>query len=127
MSPAKIEANRQNATLSTGPTSPEGKATSARNAISHGLTAAHCLLPSEDPAELAAHLQSYRDSFNPQDHQSLEMVAQLADLRWRLQRVPVFEAQVISLEIHRLQHDEQLRPLPKDSPNPNSSPWHSPV
>ena len=38
MSLAKIEASRQNAALSTGPTgptSPEGKATSSRNAVSH--------------------------------------------------------------------------------------------
>jgi len=111
MSPVKIEANRQNATLSTGPTSPQGKAISSRNAISHGLTSAHCLLPTEDPADFAAHLQSYRDTFQPQHPQSLEMVDELADLRWRLQRVPVFEAQILSVEAHRLQHDEQLRPL----------------
>ena len=33
----KVEANRRNAQLSTGPTSAEGKKTSSRNASKHGL------------------------------------------------------------------------------------------
>jgi len=39
VSPRKLEANRQNAKLSTGPKTPEGKATSSRNAITHGIFA----------------------------------------------------------------------------------------
>ena len=38
-SQAKVEANRSNAQQSTGPTSAEGRATSSRNAVSHGLNA----------------------------------------------------------------------------------------
>ena len=37
--PAKRDANRQNARRSTGPKSAEGKARSSRNAVTHGLTA----------------------------------------------------------------------------------------
>jgi hypothetical protein len=37
VSQRKLEANRQNAQLSTGPKTPEGKAKSSRNSVTHGL------------------------------------------------------------------------------------------
>lgn len=49
-STAQIEANRANATHSSGPTSLEGKARSSRNATTHGLSAAEVVLfPGEEP------------------------------------------------------------------------------
>src|SRR5687767_2004550 len=49
----KVEANRRNARLSTGPRTPEGKARSSGNARSHGLFSKVAVLPDEDPAEYA--------------------------------------------------------------------------
>ena len=103
MSPAtsnsKIEANRQNAALSTGPTTAEGKLASSRNAISHGLTSAQALLPNEDPAVYAALLDMYRMRYRPADPLSHQLVEELAGLNWRLRRVPVVEAHLISREM----------------------------
>jgi hypothetical protein len=42
----RLAANRANAQLSTGPTTPEGKARSSRNAVKTGLTGRTVLLPS---------------------------------------------------------------------------------
>jgi hypothetical protein len=48
VSSRKRAANRANARKSTGPRTPEGKARSSRNAISHGIYCQNLLLPGED-------------------------------------------------------------------------------
>ena len=53
---AQINANRLNAQKSTGPTSPEGKARSALNALKSGIDAWSHIIPGEDPAEGIARL-----------------------------------------------------------------------
>ncbi|WP_435020068.1 hypothetical protein TA3x_001628 [Tundrisphaera sp. TA3] len=53
-SPARLAANRANALKSTGPTSPEGRRISSRNALKHGLAGAGDVLPEGDEAEVDA-------------------------------------------------------------------------
>jgi hypothetical protein len=48
----KAQANRQNALKSTGPKTPEGKASVRHNALKHGLLAQEVLLPEEDEVAL---------------------------------------------------------------------------
>jgi hypothetical protein len=43
--PAQIEASRRNGARSKGPVTAEGKARASRNALKHGLTATHHLVP----------------------------------------------------------------------------------
>ena len=50
----QIAANRLNAQKSTGPRTAEGKERVASNALKHGLTGKHVVLPGEDPAEFDA-------------------------------------------------------------------------
>jgi hypothetical protein len=47
----QIAANQQNSQKSTGPKSPEGKAKSCLNHLSHGLTSSATIVPGEDPEE----------------------------------------------------------------------------
>jgi len=103
MSPVKIEANRQNATLSTGPTSPQGKAISSRNAISHGLTARQSVLPHEDLEEYREFVADYTLAYLPTNRLDHALTIELADLRWRLRRVPILETQLLNREILELQ------------------------
>jgi hypothetical protein len=49
-SPAQILANRENAQLSSGPTTQDGKTASSRNAMRHGLTSTQIVMPGEDAA-----------------------------------------------------------------------------
>jgi hypothetical protein len=61
-SEAKAEANRRNAQMSTGPTSPEGKANSSQNRRTHGLSAAS-ILPETLHPEFAARLAEWADDY----------------------------------------------------------------
>jgi len=68
----KAEANRENASRSTGPRSPEGKAVSSKNATKHGLRATRDpLAPGEEPldpvalAALCAELEPGGEAMDP--------------------------------------------------------------
>ncbi len=98
MSPAQVRTtdraaiNRENAQLSTGPRTAPGKRRSSLNAISHGLTAALPVLPLEDSAAYEAHCRGFRDEYQPATATETQLVQELADTAWRLNRIPKLEA-----------------------------------
>ena len=59
------DANRKNAEKSTGPTSEEGKAQSARNALKHGIFAKELFLSDEEKPEFEELNNALRGQFNP--------------------------------------------------------------
>src|SRR5437899_7612336 len=61
----KIEASRQNAQHSTGPSTPEGRAAVRLNGLKHGLCAESIVVPGEDPAQFEAMLENYRAEYQP--------------------------------------------------------------
>jgi hypothetical protein len=63
----RIEANRQNAQKSTGPKTPQGKAKSAQNAVTHGLTSQRPVLTVEDKDEFDVHANEILVWLDPQD------------------------------------------------------------
>ncbi len=86
ISPARLEANRANAQLSTGPRTEEGKAISSRNNFRHGFTGVFCILPDEDDAafrKLLAGLEAEHDPATPTE--SL-LVGDMARHYWLTQR-----------------------------------------
>jgi hypothetical protein len=92
MSRKQQEANRRNAQLSTGPRTPDGKARSSLNALTHGLTAAQILIPSESADEFEAHAASFRDRFAPVDSVESFLVDQMIVAVWRLRRTRILES-----------------------------------
>ena len=53
----QIEANRRNATKSTGPQTPHGKAVVALNAVQHGILSRQAVIQGESEAELDKRLR----------------------------------------------------------------------
>jgi hypothetical protein len=89
---AQITANQHNATLSTGPKTPEGKAAAARNATKHGLAGIFTVLPHEDPEDFTDLADRLRDEFQPAGENESFLVDQMIQARCRLLRIQRLEA-----------------------------------
>jgi hypothetical protein len=96
-STAQIAANQKNSQLSTGPTSPEGKAKSSLNAVKTGLTGRTVLLPADDAALYEAHLANFIQRHQPAGDEEHNLVQSLADTEWRLLRIPSLELAIYAL------------------------------
>jgi hypothetical protein len=100
--------NRANSQHSTGPRTESGKQRSSLNALRHGLTARSAVLPSEDPAAYENHRRQFVDEYQPATPTETQLVGELADTSWRLNRIPLLEADLLTradidiLDAHRL-------------------------
>ena len=83
---AQIEANRANSDLSTGPNTPEGKASSRFNALKHGLRAKSLVLKSEEREAFEELADALRQEFPPSEPAQEILVKDLAVAAWRMQR-----------------------------------------
>jgi hypothetical protein len=97
LSDARLAANRANAQHSTGPRTPEGKATVCLNAVKTGLTGRTVLLPFEDAASYKALLVEYERALQPVGVEERALVQSLVDCRWRLDRIPGLEMALLTL------------------------------
>ena len=88
--------NRANSRHSTGPRTDSGKQRSSLNALRHGLTAASAVLPSEDQAAFDAHRRGFFDEYQPATPTETQLVQELADTSWRLNRIPLLEADLLT-------------------------------
>ncbi|MEM9355840.1 MAG: hypothetical protein AAGB04_06485 [Pseudomonadota bacterium] len=95
---AQIDANRRNATLSTGPTTREGKLTSSRNAIRHGLFTSRLLLDDEDPAELDELMSDLATSLSPVGPVEHALVERIAIAMWRQRRLVAAETAELRID-----------------------------
>jgi hypothetical protein len=84
-SEARRAAARANGAKSHGPVTPEGKAKSALNSTTHGLTGTALALTTESKEKYEALLAAYRDEYCPQGPVENALVAQVASAEW-LQR-----------------------------------------
>ena len=95
-SSAQIEANRTNAKSSTGPNTPEGRAASSRNALSHGLSASpNTLFASDTEAQnnFAQHIQKLRKECLPEGTLEEETFRRYAFATFQINRAQALELQ----------------------------------
>ena len=102
----KISANRRNASKSTGPRTPTGKAVSARNALRHGILSSELLLPSEDSAILVKLEEKLQIEFRPVGELETLLVNRIVAAVWRLQRLGRVESEMFAAEAHRREAEE---------------------
>ncbi len=81
-----------NGASSHGPTSPEGKARSARNAEKHGMYSSAIVLHDEPHEEFALLRDSYYLRFQPADPTESDLVDQMVAATWRQRRLAAVES-----------------------------------
>jgi hypothetical protein len=104
-SEARILANQQNAALSTGPRSAEGKEKSRQNALKHGLTGAGVALPNEDVVEVERRFVAFRDEMQATGEIGEALARRAAFLSVRLDRCVSHDTATLSERIRQADAD----------------------
>lgn len=91
--PARTTANRENAQLSTGPRTLEGKAVASQNATRHGFFSQRALIPGESPEEFEAFHAFHLSQLQPRPGTETLLAEQFVITCWRLQRLERIEAE----------------------------------
>src|SRR6266849_4366931 len=95
----KSQTARANGAKSRGPVTPEGRAASSRNSLSHGFAAKSVVLPTESQEDFQSLLDSYVDQFDPQGGVEMDLVQTMAAARWRLRRICSIETALLDKEM----------------------------
>ena len=93
--------NAQNAMLSTGPRSLEGKVAVGRNATKHGAFSEAVLVLGEDPAAFEALHDGMVESLQPVGPLEEQLVGRMASLWWRTQRVGKVEREGLEYALRK--------------------------
>lgn len=88
---ARQSTNRENAQHSTGPRTPEGKATVSLNANRHNLTG-RLLIRDDEQAAFTQFQTQHHKQINPQDALENTLFEQLISAGWNLRRIEILEA-----------------------------------
>jgi hypothetical protein len=96
------EANRRNASKSTGPTTEQGKQRSRCNAVRHGLTAETVIGALEDADDYRAFEATIIDDYDARSAVERELVLRLASPLWRLRRAVTMETGLFEIQADHL-------------------------
>ena len=104
-SEARIQANRRNAALSTGPKTEEGKARSRVNALKHGMTGAGIVLPEADAAEVARRAVAFARELNASDEVGRTLARRAALSSVRMERGADQETAALAERVRQVEAD----------------------
>jgi len=96
---AQTIANRENAQLSTGPRTPEGKSRSAANSTRHGLAGSFAVLAHESADDYDQLLTQFCEKYLPTDGVEAFLIQQMTQAAWRLARIERLEARALELAL----------------------------
>src|SRR5438552_9621465 len=109
VSSRKVEANRRNSLKSTGPKTPNGKKTVARNALKHGFFSKSLLIQHPDGKENQAEYEEFyaalREDSRPIGFREELSVERLAISSWRQHRLFRFERGQVTQYLAEHSHD----------------------
>ena len=110
-SPARLAANAANAQHSTGPRTAEGKARSAQNARSHGLTARELVIAPDEREEFEELLAGYQAEVQPSGAIQQSLFDALVAAAWNLRRARRAEAELCAntTSYHDLLANEEIQ------------------
>src|SRR5688572_405872 len=97
----RLTANRRNAQRSTGPRTAAGKRRASRNAIKHGLCSTYACLEGECPAAYATFVRELEEELQPRTGMQRSLVPHIANLMWRIDRLPQAQADIFELELEK--------------------------
>ena len=112
VSEAQLAANRANAQLSTGPKTEAGKTKVSLNAVKTGLSGRTVLLPTDDVAAYEAMIARFTERWQPATEEECLLVQSLADIDWRMQRIPVLEYGIYAMGAEQFSEEFAAEPDP---------------
>ncbi len=113
---AQIEANRINAQKSTGPRTPEGKATVAQNAVTHGLLARTAVLHGEDWEEHTCFSEDLLNELYPDGVMEQELADRIVSLSWRMRRAMLNQNAIFEALYDKYVAAHKDEPVPQHDP-----------
>ena len=95
----KQQIARENGAKSKGPVTPEGKARSAQNPITHGLASKCVVLATESQEQFDEMLRQYRERWQPADINEDHLIIKMVNAYWRLNRIWAMETAYMDTEM----------------------------
>lgn len=96
ISQARLDANRANAQKGTGPTTPEGKAASSRNAVKHGFTALVPIVSQDDYPEFVALHSRLKAELKPVGDCEMHLYREIVLAMWNIHRIHLERREIMS-------------------------------